>query len=131
MTPLIYAFIAIGGALGSVARAWLNTLALRQFGGHFPYGTIAINILGSALIGIFAASALATSRSLISTEVRIFLMVGVCGGFTTFSSFSLQTFDLLREGRAVAAFANIGLSVVLCVLASAAGYLGTAALVAR
>jgi CrcB protein len=131
MPPLMYLWIALGGALGSVGRAWVGVVSVRHMGTHFPWGTILINILGSALIGVVAATALSSSRTILNTETRIFLMLGVCGGFTTFSSFSLQTFELLREGRTAAAFANIGLSVVLCVLATAAGYMGTAALVAR
>ena len=90
-----------------------------------------INVVGSAVIGLVAATALSPTRTLLTQEVRIFLMVGFCGGFTTFSSFSLQTFELLREGRAAAALANVALSVVLCLVATAAAYLGTTALLQR
>jgi CrcB protein len=90
-----------------------------------------INIVGSLVIGVVAATALSPTRTIVTQEVRIFLMVGFCGGFTTFSSFSLQTFELLREGRAGAALANVALSVVLCLVATTAGYLGTTALVSR
>ena len=131
MPPLMYLLIALGGALGSVSRAWVSAASARHLGAHLPWGTIIINVLGSAVIGIVAATALSSSRSIYNTETRIFLMVGFCGGFTTFSSFSLQTFELLREGRATAALANVGLSVILCVLATAAGYMGTVALVSR
>jgi CrcB protein len=83
-----------------------------------------INVVGSLVIGMVAATALSPTRTLFTQEVRIFLMVGFCGGFTTFSSFSLQTFELLREGRPAAALANVALSVVLCIVATAAGYAG-------
>ena len=90
-----------------------------------------INVVGSLIIGMVAASALSPTRTLFTQEVRIFLMVGFCGGFTTFSSFSLQTFELLREGRAAAALANVALSVILCIVATAAGYAGAAAIGSR
>ena len=131
MNATTYLLVALGGALGSVGRAWGGSVAVRLFGLGFPWGTMIVNVLGSALIGIVAATALSPTRSITSPEIRIFLMVGVCGGFTTFSSFSLQTFELLRLGRPGAALANIVLSVGLCLIASTAGYLGTASLVQR
>ena len=131
MSALTYLLVALGGAIGSVLRAWASVAAVRLVGAGFPSGTIVINIAGSALIGIVAASALSPSRTLLTQELRSFLMVGVCGGFTTFSSFSLQTFELLREGRGAAALANVVVSVVVCVAAAGAGYLATAALVSR
>jgi CrcB protein len=131
MNATTYLLVALGGALGSVGRAWVGSHAARLLGIGFPWGTMIINVVGSAVIGIVAATALAPSRSFLTTDLRIFLMVGVCGGFTTFSSFSLQTFELLREGRMAAAFANILLSVCLCVIVTAAGYLATASLVSR
>jgi CrcB protein len=124
MNALTYLLVALGGAIGSVARAWVSVMAVRLVGAGFPWGTMLINILGSLVIGIVAATALSPTRTLVTQEVRIFLMVGICGGFTTFSSFSLQTFELLREGRAGAALANVALSVVLCGVATAAGYIG-------
>lgn len=111
-----YLLIALGGALGSVARAWGSALALRLAGAGFPLGTIAINVLGSFVIGLFAA------RAGTSDDLRAFVMVGICGGFTTFSSFSLQTLELLQAGRVLAAMGNVALSVTLCLLAVAAGH---------
>ncbi|MBB5694986.1 fluoride efflux transporter CrcB [Muricoccus pecuniae] len=111
-----YLLIALGGALGSVARAWGSALALRLAGAGFPLGTIAINVLGSFVIGLFAA------RAGTSDDLRAFVMVGICGGFTTFSSFSLQTLELLQAGRVLAAMGNVALSVALCLLAVAAGH---------
>jgi CrcB protein len=128
MNTLTYLLVALGGAIGSLARAWVSVTAVRLVGPGFPWGTMVINVVGSLLIGIFAATALSPTRTLFSQEVRIFFMVGICGGFTTFSSFSLQTFELLREGRPLAALANVALSVVLCVIATGAGYMGGTAL---
>jgi CrcB protein len=131
VNPTSYLLVAAGGAIGSMGRAWVGLLAARLFGIGFPWGTMIVNVLGSAVIGVFAATALSPSRTLLSPELRIFLMVGFCGGFTTFSSFSLQTFELLRDGRPGAALANILASVALCIAATAAAYVGTASLVPR
>ena len=131
MNVLTFLLVALGGAIGSVARAWIALLSVRLVGAGFPWGTIVINVVGSLIIGMVAATALSPTRTLFTQEVRIFLMVGFCGGFTTFSSFSLQTFELLREGRAAAALANVALSVVLCVMATAVGYMGAAAVAPR
>jgi CrcB protein len=128
MNTLTYLLVALGGAIGSVARAWVGVTAVRLVGASFPWGTMVINVVGSLVIGLVAATALSPTRTLFTQEVRVFLMVGFCGGFTTFSSFSLQTFELLREGRPAAALANVALSVVLCVVATAAGYAGGSAL---
>jgi CrcB protein len=128
MNTLTYILVALGGAIGSLARAWVGVTAVRLVGASFPWGTMVINVAGSLLIGIVAATALSPTRTLFTQEVRIFVMVGICGGFTTFSSFSLQTFELLREGRPAAALANVALSVILCVVATAAGYAGASAL---
>jgi CrcB protein len=131
MNTLTYLLVALGGAVGSVARAWMGVTAVRLVGAGFPWGTMVINIVGSLLIGLVAATALSPTRTLFTQEVRIFLMVGFCGGFTTFSSFSLQTFELLREGRPAAALANVALSIVICLAVTAAGYLGGTALASR
>ena len=131
MNATTYLLVAAGGAIGSVARAWVGLTVGRLLGMSFPWGTMLINVVGSAVIGIVAATALASTRSVMTSEIRVFLMVGFCGGFTTFSSFSLQSFELLRDGRMGAAFANIVLSVGLCLIATAAGYLGTVSLLSR
>ena len=111
---LAYLWVAIGGALGSVARFGLNGLISARFGETFPWGTLIINVTGSFLIGIFAAYADPDGRVLISPGVRQFLMIGICGGYTTFSSFSLQTLNLAREGQWGYAILNVGLSLLLC-----------------
>src|SRR5690349_14201516 len=97
---LTYFWIALGGALGSVGRAWLALAVARITGPQFPWGTILINVIGSFVIGFFGALTAAEGRFAVPADARAFVMVGICGGFTTFSSFSLQTLDLIRDGRA-------------------------------
>lgn len=126
---LSYVLIGLGGALGSMARAWATLAVARVAGATFPWGTILINVLGSFVIGFFGAlTDGAGGRFAGSAEARAFVMIGICGGFTTFSSFSLQTLELLRHGRIGPALANIGLSVALCLAAVAAGHYGATAL---
>jgi fluoride exporter len=88
----------------------------------FPWGTILVNILGSLVIGFFATFTGPDGRIVVPMDARAFVMVGLCGGFTTFSAFSLQTLDLARDGRWLQAGANITLSVVLCLVAVAIGH---------
>lgn len=113
--------VAFGGALGSLARFIVAELAL-PLSRDLPVGTIAINVVGSFVIGLYGALTLAQGRYPASETLRLFVMVGVCGGFTTFSSFSLQTFDLLRAGAFVRAGVNVVASVLLCLGAVAAGF---------
>jgi CrcB protein len=120
---LAYLWVAIGGALGSVMRFGLNGLISARFGETFPWGTLVINVTGSFLIGIFAAFSDPDGRALISPGARQFLMVGICGGYTTFSSFSLQTLRLAQDGEWLYAGGNVILSVVLCLVAVWLGYL--------
>jgi fluoride exporter len=119
---MIYAWIAIGGALGSVARFWCSGAAARLIGETFPWGTLGVNIIGSFIIG-FAATAMGPQgRMFVGTTARQFVMAGFCGGFTTFSSFSLQTLNLLNDGEWLPAISNVGLSVALCFIAVWAGH---------
>jgi protein CrcB len=119
---LSYALIGLGGALGSMARAWVAIVMARLTGPAFPWGTILVNITGSFLIG-FVGSLTATDGRLAGVaDVRTFVMVGFCGGFTTFSSFSLQTLDLARDGRPGQAFGNVALSVLVCLGSVAIGH---------
>jgi fluoride exporter len=118
-----YLWIALGGALGSVGRFWLAETIMRRTEGPLPWGTIIVNITGSFIIGVLAAMAQVEGRWLATPSARQFLMIGVCGGYTTFSSFSLQTLNLAREGQWLAVGANILLSVVLCLLGVWLGYL--------
>lgn len=117
-----YVWVALGGALGSVARYWASTLAVAAFGVTFPWGTLIVNVVGSFVIGVVGAMAAPETRWTVPDDVRTFVMVGICGGFTTFSSFSLQTYALILEGEVFRAVANTVLSVALCLLAVWAGY---------
>ncbi len=119
---LNYALIGLGGAIGSILRAWLGTLMVVLTGPSFPWGTILINIVGSFVIGFFGTLTAIDGRFAVPFDLRTFVMVGVCGGFTTFSSFSLQTLELARDGRAGQALGNVALSVVLCLASVATGY---------
>ena len=92
---LAYLWIAIGGALGSVGRYWFSGVVARHFGETFPWGTLLVNVSGSLVIGFFATLTGADGRWLVPAWFRQqFFMLGLCGGYTTFSSFSLQTFNL-------------------------------------
>jgi fluoride exporter len=116
-----YLWVTIGSALGGLLRYAITRLTLNISAG-FPFGTVLINILGSFVIGYFGTLTLQSGKYPASDNLRLFVMVGICGGFTTFSSFSLQNFDLLRSGNWGRALANILLSVVLCLAAVAAGH---------
>ncbi len=118
---LNYALIGLGGALGSMLRAWLGTAMVGLTGSSFPWGTILINVVGSFVIGLFATLTASDGRFALPFDARTFVMVGVCGGFTTFSSFSLQTLELARDGRGAQALGNVVLSVLLCLAGVAAG----------
>ncbi len=113
--------VMIGGAFGTLGRYLLSTVAL-PISGQLPWGTILINLTGSFLIGFFGTLTLAHGRFPVSENLRLFVMIGLCGGYTTFSSFSLQTLDLLRQGALARALVNVAASVVLCVAAVAVGH---------
>jgi CrcB protein len=118
-----YFWVAIGGALGTIARYWLSGVVARLIGETFPWGTLLINVSGSFVIGFFAALTAPDGRVFVGTTARQFVMVGLCGGFTTFSAFSLQTLNLMNDGEWFRAGGNVGLSVVLCLIAVWAGYM--------
>lgn len=120
-TVSAYLWVAFGGAIGSVCRFGLGLAMLRVTGPRYPWGTLLINVLGSFVIGYFGELSRAGGRLPVSEEIRIFVIVGFCGGFTTFSSFSLQTLDLFRLGLPALAASYIAASVALCL---AAVYLG-------
>jgi fluoride exporter len=113
--------IAVGGALGTLAR-YLISVAAVPFSHTLPWGTILINVSGSFVIGFFGTLTLSQGRHPLPETARLFIMVGFCGGFTTFSSFSLQTLDLMRNGSLMRALINVVASVVLCVGAVAVGH---------
>lgn len=117
--------IAVGGALGSVLRWLLDNQTTEWVEGsslppQFPYGTCLVNVIGSTLIGVFFY--LGKEAHLWSDLTHYGLTTGVMGGFTTFSSFSLQTFQLFRKGEPQTALVYIGLSVGLCLLGTFLGY---------
>jgi fluoride exporter len=120
---IAYLWVAIGGALGSVGRYWLSGFVADHYRGIFPLGTLAVNVSGSFVIGFLAALTETESRTFASPGFRQFLMIGICGGYTTFSSFSLETLKRLQDGEWLYASANVILSVVLCMIAVWLGYL--------
>ncbi|MBF6559590.1 MAG: fluoride efflux transporter CrcB [Candidatus Binataceae bacterium] len=121
---MAYVWVAIGGALGSAARYGMSGVIANLTGGVFPYGTLFVNVTGGILIGFLATISGPDSRFIIPTAARIFMMTGICGGYTTFSTFSLETVNLMREGDWMRAAANVIGSVVLCLIAVMAGHAG-------
>lgn len=113
--------VMLGGALGTLLR-YVISVQTSGVSTELPWGTIGINIGGSFLIGLFGTLTLASGRFPVADDWRLFVMVGICGGFTTFSAFSLQTFELLRSGHFARATVNVVASMVLCVAAVAAGH---------
>jgi len=119
-----YLWIAVGGALGSVARYWCSGVAARLIGESFPWGTLIVNVLGCLAIGFFATMTGPDGRIFVGSLTRQFVTLGILGGFTTFSSFSLQTLNLLNDGEWLYAGANILASVILCLVAVWIGHVG-------
>lgn len=117
-----YLWIMLGGAIGTGARFWCSGFAARTFGETFPWGTLIVNVAGSLIIGFFATVTGPDGRMFVGTTARQFVMIGICGGYTTFSSFSLQTLNLIHDGEWLAAGGNVLLSVLLCMLAVWAGH---------
>ncbi|MEM0906693.1 MAG: fluoride efflux transporter CrcB [Pseudomonadota bacterium] len=115
-------YVAFGGAIGAVMRFWLAVYLVKWFGAGLPLATFAANASGSFLIGIFAV---VLSPAL---ALKAFLMTGVLGGFTTFSTFSLETVQLFEEGRLVAGALNMLVSMCTCVVAAALGLMTARAL---
>ncbi|MGE4528299.1 MAG: fluoride efflux transporter CrcB [Rhodospirillaceae bacterium] len=121
---MIYLFVAAGSAIGGALRYWMSGLISHWGGQTFPWGTLAVNVSGSFIIVFFAMLTAPDARLYVPGEWRQFFMVGVCGGFTTFSSFSMQTLALAQNGEWASAGMNVGLSVGLCLLGA---WLGGAA----
>jgi len=120
-----WVMIALGGALGTVGRYFMSGLDYRWSNGVFPVSTLLINLLGSLAIGFFWGL---FERSAVSPEARLFVMVGILGGFTTFSTFSLENFNLIRDGELKIALWNIGLSNVIGIALVFVGFAGARAL---
>ena len=118
--------IAGGGAVGAVARFLVSTGVYRLLGRDFPWGTLAVNVLGSFGMGLLFV--LLLERSLVSPELRAAILIGFLGSFTTFSTFSLETLTLVEQGEALRALLNVALSVLLCVAACWAGIIAARAL---
>ena len=115
-----YLAVGIGGCLGSIARYWLSGAVHRYLNGGFPYGTLVVNVLGCLLVGCVVG--LVEYRQLFGPNVRLFLTVGILGGFTTFSAFGYETFALLRDNQHLLALANVAANVVTGVAAVLAGW---------
>ncbi|HWA02540.1 MAG TPA: fluoride efflux transporter CrcB [Rhizomicrobium sp.] len=122
MALQIYLLVALGSALGGVARYLGSGLVASAFGETFPWGTLLVNVTGSFAIGFFATLTAPDGRLFVSAAGRQFVMAGLCGGFTTFSSFSLQTLNLMRDGEWLYAGGNMAGSVTLCVFSAWLGH---------
>src|SRR5215510_1480007 len=120
---ITYLWVAIGSALGGMARHWCTIVVAKWMGAAFPWGTLFINIVGSFVIGLFFTVTGVDGRFEVPNDAKAFVMVGICGGYTTFSSFSLQTLALAQEGQWLYAGANVLLSVISCLVAVWLGHL--------
>jgi len=122
----LYLVVAAGGALGTISRYFVSGMVANAFGETFPWGTLIINVTGSFIIGFFWTLTAPDGRLFVSGSTRQFVMTGFCGGFTTFSSFSLQTLNLMNDGEWLPAAGNILGSVTLCMLGVWLGSLAAA-----
>ena len=125
---MTWLWVMAGSALGGLARYWLSGLAAQHISETFPIGTLIVNVTGSFVIGFFATLTGPDGRIFAGTDARQFVMTGLCGGYTTFSSFSLQTLNLARDGEMALAGANAVLSLVLCLIAVWLGHISASAL---
>jgi CrcB protein len=116
---MLLIWIALGGGLGSVLRYLMVTRVDQWYAGGFPVGVLSVNALGSFLIGLIALQL--TQQSYLQAELRTSLLVGLLGGFTTFSTFSYNSLQLILEGEYLSALLNVVLSVVVCIMAAGAG----------
>jgi CrcB protein len=121
----VYVAVTLGSALGGLARYIMTNAVPSE---DFPLGTVMVNVTGSFIIGFFAALTAVEGRMPASPEIRVFVMAGLCGGFTTFSAFSLQTLDLVREEQWFSAGGNVVASVALCLIAVWLGHMAANAL---
>lgn len=119
---LSYLWVSIGGAIGSAARFWISGLVAHRYGETFPYGTLVVNVTGSLIAGAFAALTDPDGRWLVNPSFRQLFVIGICGGYTTFSAFSLQTLALVHDGEWLRAGANAVASLALCLFAGWIGH---------
>ena len=107
-----YISVALGSMVGAVARFLVSVLSVSEFGDRFPWGTLFVNVTGSLVIGFYAALTGPDGRLFVSPRQRLFVMVGFCGGYTTFSAFSLETLRLVQSGNIQTALAYIFVSIM-------------------
>ena len=119
---LAWVWVLIGSALGGMARYGVSGAVARRVGETFPWGTLVVNTVGSFIIGLFAQFTAAGGALAGDLAAPQFVVIGLCGGYTTFSSFSLQTLNLARDGEWGRVAGNIVASVALCLIAAWAGY---------
>lgn len=125
---ITYLWIALGSALGGIARYWVSGFVASHIGETFPFGTLTANVTGSFVIGFFATLTAPDGRLFLSSDTRQFVMMGICGGYTTFSSFSLQTLALARDGEWTWAGLNVLASVALCLVAVWLGHMAASSI---
>ena len=123
-----FLWVALGGAIGSVARFGVNLATPRLLGTDVPWATLLVNVLGSLLMGFLAA--FMAEKYADQPDLRLFLLTGVLGGFTTFSAFSLDVFNLVQRGESSTAVIYAAASVVLSIIAVFAGFIVSRALIA-
>ncbi|WP_437300139.1 fluoride efflux transporter CrcB [Sorangium sp. So ce426] len=121
-------WIGLGGAAGTLARYGLSTWCQQRLGAEFPYGTLAVNVIGSFLLG--AIGEVAATTEILSPTLRLSLSTGVMGGFTTYSSFNNETIRLIEHKSLAAGLTNIAITLVACLLAGALGMVVTRRLIA-
>ena len=114
-----YILVFVGGGLGATARYWLQGFVYAKSGTSFPFGTLAVNVLGCFVIGLIMSSM--EERFLVQPSIRVFITIGILGGFTTFSAFSFETISLFRDGEALFALINALGSLLLCLSGTWAG----------
>ncbi len=115
-----YLLVSLGAALGGGLRYWLSSFTYKFLPSTFPYGTLAVNVIGSFILGVIIF--MFDDKELITPGLRLFLAVGFCGGFTTFSTFSLETINLLKDSQLIPGLLNILLNLFLCLAGVALAY---------
>ena len=121
-TAYIYLLVGLGAGLGGMARFWMSGFAATFITDTFPWGTYLVNVIGSAIIGLFATLTVPEGHLFVPASTRIFVMVGLCGGFTTFSSFSLETLSMVRDGQSWRALFNVTGTLLSCLIGVWCGY---------